>query len=78
MDVNLVERKSSPTLEDPGASLAQLLWQHEKVDPTPYSDENKQKADNCQQLLAQYKCPPFIEEITTPVPPVDAGASVLG
>ena len=77
VDVRLVERKSSPSWEDLGASLAQLLQQHEKAGPTPYSDEIKKKADNYQRLLAQYKCRPFLEETaTTSVPASDvAGAS---
>ena len=70
--VRLVERKSSPSWEDLGASLAQLLRQHGKAGPTPYSDEIKQKADNYQRLLAQYKCRPFLEETaTTSVPASD-------
>ena len=72
VDVRFVERKSSPFWEDLGASLAQLLRQHEKAGPTPYSDEIKQKADNYQRLLAQYKCRPFLEETaTTSVPASD-------
>ena len=72
VDVRLVERKSSPSWEDVGASLAQLLQQHEKAGPTPYSDEIKKKADNYQRLLAQYKCRPFLEETaTTSVPASD-------
>ena len=72
VDVRLVERKSSPSWEDLGASLAQLLQQHEKAGPTPYSDEIKKKADNYQRLLAQYKCRPFLEETaTTSVPASD-------
>ena len=72
VDIRLVERKSSPFWEDLGASLAQLLRQHEKAGPTPYSDEIKQKADNYQRLLAQNKCCPFLEETaTTSVPASD-------
>ena len=72
VDVRLVERKSSPSWEDLGASLAQLLRQHEKAGPTPYSDEIQQKRDNYQRLLAQYKCRPFLEETaTTSVPASD-------
>ena len=69
VDFRLVKQKSSPSWEDLGPSLAQLLWQHKKAGPTPYSDKIMQKADNYQRLLAQYKCHPFLEvTATTSIP----------